>query len=107
VTAVYESGNSAAGNDTQIVMFVGAHLANADPNAAIAAFTQQVKGAKVVSPGPGGGKAVCFQGGKLEALCAWFDNDSMGILDSPSMKADALAKEMQAMRPSVEIRAKG
>ena len=107
VTAVYESGNSAAGSDTQIVMFIGAHLANADPNASIAAFTQLYKGAEVVSPGPGGGKAVCVQGGKAEALCAWFDNDSMGIVDSPSMKSAALAAEMQAMRPSVELRAKG
>ena len=110
VTAVYESGNSAAGSDTQIVMFIGAHLANADPDASIAAFTQQYKGAEVVSAGPGGGKAACVQGGKggkAEALCAWFDNDSMGIVDSPSMKATALAAEMQAMRPSVELRAKG
>lgn len=110
VTAVYESGNSAAGSDTQIVMFIGAHLANADPDASIVAFTQQYKGAEVVSAGPGGGKAACVQGGKggkAEALCAWFDNDSMGIVDSPSMKAAALAEEMQAMRPSVEIRAKG
>jgi hypothetical protein len=107
VTAIYESGNSAAGNDTQIVMFVGAHLANADPDASIAAFKQLYKGAEVVSAGPGGGKAVCVQGGKAEALCAWFDNDSMGIVDSPSMKATALAEEMQAMRPSVELKAKG
>jgi pentapeptide repeat protein len=107
VTAVYESGNSAAGNNTQIVMLVTAHLANADPDAAIAAFKQQYKGAEIVSAGPGGGKAVCAQLGKVEALCAWFDNDSMGFVDSLTMKADALAKEMQAMRPSVELRAKG
>jgi hypothetical protein len=31
----------------------------------------------------------------------------MGIVDSPSMKATALAEEMQAMRPSVELKAKG
>jgi hypothetical protein len=50
---------------------------------------------------------VCFQGGKVEAQCAWFDNDSMGIVYSPSLDVAALAKEMQAMRPSVEIRAEG
>jgi hypothetical protein len=105
VTAVYESGNSAAGNDTQIVMFVGAHLANADPDAAITAFEQKYKGAEVVSAGPGGGKAVCLQAGTAEAQCAWFDNDSMGFVASPSLDAAALAKEMQAMRPSVEIKA--
>jgi hypothetical protein len=103
--AIYESGNSAAGNNTQMVMVVAAHLANADPDAAIGVFKQQNKGAEVVSAGPGGGKAVCAQLGKTEALCAWFDNDSMGFVDSLTMKAAALAEEMRAMRPSVEVRA--
>jgi hypothetical protein len=107
VTAVYESGNSAAGSNTQMVMFVGAHLANADPDASIAAFKQQYKGAEAVSAGPGGGKAMCVQGGKAEAVCVWFDNDSMGYLDSLTLDAGTLAKEMRAMRPSVEVRAKG
>ena len=41
VSAVYESGNSAAGNTEQIIMFIGGHLANADPAASITSFTQQ------------------------------------------------------------------
>ena len=56
-SAVYESGNSAAGNTAQIIMFIGGHLANADPAASITSFTQQFRGAKVVSAGALGGKA--------------------------------------------------
>ena len=99
MTAVYESGNSAAGSNTQIVMFVGGHLANADPAGSIAGFTQQVKGAKVVSPGPGGGKAVCLQEGTAGAACAWFDNDSFGEVVSPTMDATALAKADAGVPP--------
>ena len=44
VSAVYESGKASAGNSTQIIMFVGGHLANADPAASVTSFTQQFKG---------------------------------------------------------------
>jgi hypothetical protein len=109
VSAVYESGNSAAGNGTQIVMFIGGHLANADPAASITSFTQQFKGAKVVSPGAGGGRAACVQdgtGANAVAMCAWFDNDSFGEIVSPTMGATALAASMHTIRPSVEHLAK-
>ena len=48
VSAVYESGNSAADNTAQIIMFIGGHLADADPAASIASFMQTFPGAKVV-----------------------------------------------------------
>ena len=51
MSAVYESGNSAAGNTEQIIMFIGGHLANADPAASITSFTQKFPGAHVVSAG--------------------------------------------------------
>ena len=108
VSAVYESGNSAAGNTAQIVMFIGGHLANADPAASITSFTQQFKGAKVVSAGALGGKAACVQdgtGSNSVAMCAWFDNDSFGEVVSPTMNASALANAMHTVRPSVEQRA--
>jgi hypothetical protein len=104
-SAVYESGNSAAGNTAQIVMFIGGHLANADPAASITSFTQQFHGAKVVSAGALGGKAACVQdgtGSNSVAMCAWFDNDSFGEVVSPTMNATALAGVMQKIRPSVE-----
>jgi hypothetical protein len=105
VSAVYESGNSAAGNTAQIIMFIGGHLANADPAASITSFTQQFRGAKVVSAGALGGKAACVQDGtgtNSVAMCAFFDNDSFGEVVSPTMKATALASAMLKVRPSVE-----
>jgi len=108
VSAVYESGKASAGNTAQIIMFIGGHLANADPAASITSFTQQFKGAQVVSAGALGGKAACVQdgtGANSVAMCAWFDNDSFGEVVSPTMNASALASAMRTVRPSVEVRA--
>jgi hypothetical protein len=108
VSAVYESGKASAGNTAQIVMFIGGHLANADPAASITSFTQQFKGAQVVSAGALGGKAACVQDGTGSngvAMCAWFDDDSFGEVVSPTMNATALANAMRTVRPSVEQRA--
>jgi hypothetical protein len=109
-SAVYESGKAAAGNTTQILMFIGGHLANADPAASITSFTQEFPGAHVVSAGVLGGKAACVQEGTTastsRSLCAWFDNDSFGEIVSPTMNATALANAMRTVRPSVELPAK-
>ena len=105
VSAVYESGKASAGNTAQIIMFIGGHLANADPAASITSFTQQFRGAKVVTAGALGGKAACVQdgtGSNSVAMCAWFDNDSFGEVVSPTMNASALASAMQQVRPAVE-----
>ena len=105
VSAVYESGKASAGNTAQIIMFIGGHLANADPAASITSFTQQFRGAKVVTAGGLGGKAACVQdgtGSNSVAMCAWFDNDSFGEVVSPTMNASALATAMQQVRPAVE-----
>ena len=90
-------------------MFIGGHLANADPAASVASFRQQFKGAKVVSAGALGGQAVCVQdgtGSNAAAMCAWFDNDSFGETVSPTMDPAALAAVMKTIRPSVELLAK-
>ena len=109
-SAVYESGNSAAGNTEQIIMFIGGHLANADPAASVTSFTQKFPGAHVVSAGSLGGKAACVQEGTTASnsvsMCAWFDNDSFGEIVSPTMNAAALANAMRTVRPSVELVAK-
>jgi hypothetical protein len=106
-SAVYESGNSAAGNTEQIIMFIGGHLANAAPATSITSFTQKFPGAKVVSPGALGGKAACVEegGGNSDnvSMCAWFDNDSFGEIVSPTMNATALADAMINVRPAVEV----
>jgi len=106
VSAVYQEGNSAAGNTEQIIMFIGGHLGNADPAASITSFTQKFPGAHVVSAGSLGGKAACVQEGAASnavAMCAWFDNDSFGEIVSPTMNASALAQTMQTVRPRVEL----
>ena len=110
-SAVYESGNSAAGNTEQIIMFIGGHLANAAPVASITSFTQKFPGAHVVTAGALGGKAACVQEGTSAAsnsvsMCAWFDNDSFGEIVSPTMNATALSSAMRTIRPSVELLAK-
>ena len=106
-SAVYESGNSAAGNTEQIVMFIGGHLANAAPASSIGSFRQNFANAAVVSAGSLGGQAACVQeaGGTSDAvaMCVWFDNDSFGEIVSPTMNATALAQVMRTMRPSVEL----
>jgi hypothetical protein len=107
VSAVYESGNSAAGNTEQIVMFIGGHLANAAPASSIASFRQDFANAVVTGAGPLGGQAACVEeaGGTSDAvsLCSWFDNDSFGEIVSPTMNANSLAGVMRTMRPSVEL----
>jgi hypothetical protein len=106
-SAVYESGNSAAGSTEQIVMFIGGHLANAAPASSVASFTQKFTGATVVSAGPLGGKAACVEEAPgtsdSVAMCVWFDNDSFGEIVSPTMNANALAGVMRTMRPSLEL----
>jgi hypothetical protein len=105
VSAVYESGNSAAGNTEQIVMFIGGHLANAAPAKSVTSFTQKFPGAEVVTAGSLGGKAACVEegsGADSVSMCAWFDNDSFGEIVSPTMNSGALAKEMLTVRPAVE-----
>jgi hypothetical protein len=106
-SAVYESGNSAAGNTVQIMMFIGGHLASAAPAASIAGFTQKFAGAAVVSAGSLGGDAACVEEGAATpgqvSMCAWFDNDNFGEIVSPTMNATTLAAVMRAVRPDLEI----
>jgi len=107
VSAVYESGNSAAGSTEQIVMFIGGHLANAAPASSISSFTQKFAGATVVSAGSLGGKAACVEEAPgtsdSVAMCVWFDNDSFGEIVSPTMNATSLSSVMRTMRPLLEI----
>jgi hypothetical protein len=111
VDAVYESGDSAAGGTTQIIMFIGGHLANADPAASIASFTRSYPGAFVVSAGPLGGQAACVESksgtSNSVGMCAWFDDDSFGEIVSPTMTATQLSHEMLTIRTADEHVVKG
>jgi hypothetical protein len=105
-SAVYESGNPAAGNTVQVMMFIGGHLASAAPAASITGFTQKFAGAAVVSAGSLGGQAACAEEGATTSsqvsMCVWFDNDSFGEIVSPTMNATTLATVMRTVRPDLE-----
>jgi hypothetical protein len=106
-SAVYESGNPAAGNTVQVMMFTGGHLATAAPATSITSFTQKFAGAAVVSAGSLGGQAACAEEGATTSsqvsICVWFDNDSFGEIVSPTMNATTLATVMRTVRPDLEI----
>ncbi|HZR49253.1 MAG TPA: hypothetical protein VFB06_07030 [Streptosporangiaceae bacterium] len=105
VSRVYESGSATTGSSPQLVAFIGGHLPNQSPASSIANFTQKFKGAQVVSAGPMGGQAVCTQasiGTNSVALCAWFDNDSVGVIWSTTLSAANLDQVMLQFRPQVE-----
>jgi hypothetical protein len=111
VSGVYQAGNMAPGaTDAQIFMFIGGHLANADPASSINSFITKFPGAKLVAAGPIGGKAACVEDsagaqGKV-AMCDWYDNDSFGELVSPTMTATTLKDVLLSVRPSLEVAAK-
>jgi hypothetical protein len=106
VSALYESGNSAAGGNTQIIMFIGGHLAHAAPASSIAGFMHSYPGAFVVPAGSLGGEAACVESrsGSSDSvgMCVWFDDDSFGEVVSPTMTASLLGNEMLSVRQAVE-----
>ena len=92
---------------TQMFMFVGGKLTDADPAASIASFEQQYPGSKTVTPtGSLGGQEACTEtvaNGQSAAMCVWFDNDTWGTVLSPSMTTAKLATTMNEVRPGLEL----
>jgi hypothetical protein len=107
VSAVYEDGTSATSTKTpQMILFIGGNLTGVSASDFIASFTQQSKGAFVTSPGSLGGSAACVNAqasvpGSV-ALCTWADNDTFGVVASPTMTATTLARQLRTFRPMVE-----
>ena len=107
VSAVYEDGASATSTKTpQMILFIGGNLSGVSASGFIASFTQQSKGAFVTSAGSLGGSAACVNAqasvpGSV-ALCTWADNDTFGVVASPTMTAARLATQLRAIRPRVE-----
>jgi hypothetical protein len=101
VDAVYENSAGSKANP-QIVVFVGGHLAGS-AGSFIASLTQALPGAFTINPGSMRGQAACAPGsGGRPAECAWADNDTFGVLLSPSLSATALGAELRGMRPQLE-----
>jgi hypothetical protein len=111
VSAVYEDGTSATSTQPpQMILFIGGNLSGVSAGGFIASFTQQSKDAFVTSAGSLGGSAACVNAqasvpGSV-ALCTWADDDTFGVVASPTMTATRLAAQLRAIRPMVEHVAK-
>ncbi|HEY6278096.1 MAG TPA: hypothetical protein VIX86_17390 [Streptosporangiaceae bacterium] len=110
IYAVYENNATASGGSPQVILFIGGHLSGVSPSGFISSFSTQFKGASSTSPGSMGGSAACVNAnanvtGQV-ALCTWADNDTFGVVASPTMSAAQLAAQMRTIRPQVEHTAK-
>jgi len=112
VDAVYEDNVATAGGGTspQVFLFIGGQLSGVSPSGFIASFTKQFQGASSISAGTMGGQAACVNAqasvaGSV-ALCTWADNNTFGLVASPTMDAAQLGVQMRAIRPQVERPAK-
>lgn len=111
VSAVYENSAGVSGTaQPQIVLFIGGNLAGVSPAGFISGFTTQFKGAQATSAGPMGGSASCVdaQAGDPNgvAMCIWADNDTFGVVASPTMSLTQLSAQMREIRPTLEQPAK-
>jgi hypothetical protein len=110
VSAAYEGPcGTTASSATQIVAVLEAHLANDSPAGGLRGFMQEYPNAKTVSAGPLGGEAGCTESNSISssssvALCSWFDDDSFGVIFSPTMSPTQLATAMLKIRSAVELK---
>jgi hypothetical protein len=100
VDAVYEDSTGAAKSGPLIILFVGGNLSGS-ADSFITSLTTAVPGAFVINPGSLQGEAACVPGVHLTE-CAWADNDTFGVIASPTLSATALGNELRIMRPMVE-----
>jgi hypothetical protein len=107
VSAVYEDSSAGVGGTSpQVILFIGGHLSGVSPSGFITSFTDQFKGAQSTGAGSMGGQAACISAqanvaGSV-AVCTWADNDTFGVVASPTMDALQLGAQMRVIRPGVE-----
>jgi hypothetical protein len=108
VYAVYEDSVGAAAHaGPQIFLFLGGNLKGASPSGFISSFIGESRGAQRTSAGSMTGDAACVpQTSQGAAECAWADNDTFGVVTSPTLSVSALAAELRDIRPQVEHLAK-
>jgi hypothetical protein len=109
VSAVYENSAGVSGAAApKIILFIGGNLSQVTPSGFITSFTNQFKGAQAVSAGSMGGLASCVASSAASqvTLCAWADNDTFGVVASPSMDVHDLSAQLTVVRPGVEHLAK-
>jgi hypothetical protein len=101
VDAVYETPSQ------QIMLFIGGNLKGSSASSFISSFIGSLPGSAATSAGSLGGEAACVPSiSGRPAECAWADNDTFGVLLSPTLSAGGLASELRQMRPQVEHLAK-
>jgi hypothetical protein len=109
ISAVYEKSTGAGtGTGPQIIVFIGGNLIGSSSAASvISGFMTQTHGSFTTSAGILGGQAACAPSrrGRL-AECAWADDDTFGVIISPTLTVAGLATELRELRPLVEHVAK-
>jgi hypothetical protein len=91
-------------------LLIAGNLAGTSASDFVSSFRGQFKSAAVTGAGSMGGMAACVNAqssvpGSV-ALCVWADNDTFGVLASPTMHAAQLGAQLRAIRPGVEHVAK-
>jgi hypothetical protein len=104
LSAVYQKNGNGHGTSPDIVLFIGGHLSGVSPSGFISSFTSEFRQARPVAAGALGGSAACAsnQAGAVVALCAWADNDTFGLLVSPTLPVAELSGQMHSLRAGVE-----
>jgi hypothetical protein len=98
VDAVYQDSA-----DSQILLFIGGNLSGSSANSFISSFIGSLPGAVTTGAGSLGGAAACVPSvSGHPAECAWADDDTFGVLLSPTMTASELASQLRLMRPQIE-----
>jgi hypothetical protein len=106
--AVYEdSTGPAAKSGPEIILLIGGNLSGSSASSFITSFMGSLPGAATAAAGSLGGSAACVPSvAGRPAECVWADNDTFGLLASPTLGVQALANELRQMRPQVEHLAK-
>ncbi|HEV8219997.1 MAG TPA: hypothetical protein VGQ05_07020 [Streptosporangiaceae bacterium] len=106
IYAVYQDRTGpAAQANPKIILFIGGNLTGTSDGGFIDSFTGQSAGAQRIDPGSLGGSAACLPrvpGGVAE--CAWADNDTFGVVASPTLSVTDLANELRTARSQIEHR---
>jgi hypothetical protein len=103
VDAVYEDNPQIGSTSSPlIILFIGGNLSGSE-SSFISSFSGMMPGAFATSAGSMGGQAACVPGSAgRPAECAWADNDTFGLVASPTLSASALGAQMRSMRPLIE-----
>lgn len=106
MSAAFSAAKTASGLPSSVMMVIEGHLANDNAVDSMKDFMKSYPGAVAVPAGPLGGQAACVSLNTAQgpmAMCAWFDNDTIGMVMSPTVAAHELANSMPSFRSAVEV----